>query len=214
MKNKFIGMTLIELLVGLVLLSIIVLGLSQIDLFSRAQVLRTDRQAVLQNELSLILNHMDKTGMRVIGNERIVNDSVVVYSVTGNEFRLSFYVDGNSNGRWELPPGPGALALNVDHWISYHVVTSGGTPYRFEYCDLCLNAGCNPCSGTSEILGTHIRVFNVTKNGGVQLSDNYVNINDLTACWDSDGNPDLCGTSLNPQVTMHTVINFPMVSTN
>lgn len=225
MKNRFIGMTLVELIVGLVLLSIIVLGLSQIDLFSRSQVLRTDRQAVLQNELSLIFNHMDKTGMRVVGNEVINNnDTVVRYHLNGTSERLDFYVDagdnttGNMNGLSQQP------AINNpnntdDHWASYQLER---TTNQLRYCGRCRDENnCNNCMpGVPwDVLSTHIVTgvsYVINKPAGSRLTNNYVYI-EMTACWNPQapaGTSDSCGTSLNPQVTMHTVINFPMVSTN
>ncbi|MFH1441885.1 MAG: prepilin-type N-terminal cleavage/methylation domain-containing protein [Candidatus Omnitrophota bacterium] len=220
MKNKFKGMTLVELLVGLVLLSIIVLGLSQIDLFSRTQVLRTDRQAVLQNELGLILSHMDKTGMRVVGNEVIYGSDTTVRSQSiGGLNQLDFYVDADNNNtgnRDGLSQRPAINNPNSsdDHWVSYQLVLANN---NLQYCGRCRNINnCNNCMAGLEVLGTHIVTarYQIVKPVNVQseLADNYIYV-EMTACWNPTGNPDPCGTTtLNPQVTMHTVINLPMVS--
>lgn len=226
MKSKFIGMTLVELIVGIILLSIIILGLSQIDLFSRSQIFRTDRQAVLQNELSLIFNHMYKTGMRVVGNE-VINgaDTAVRYYTVGNSDRLNFYVDaddpgasppGNRNGLSQQP------AVNIpnttdDHWASYQL---GQLNNRLLYCERCRDiVNCNNCMVGWEVLGTHIvsgASYLIAKPTASLLTNNYMYV-EMTACWNPiapAGSPDRCGSSLNPEVTMHAVINFPMVSLN
>lgn len=222
MKNKFIGMTLVELLVGLALLSIIVLGLSQIDLFSRSQVLRTDRQAVVENELSLILSHMDKTGLWAIGNERVYgNDTVVRSDTDGNSIDLAVYVDGNKDGKYTSAGGG-------DYAVAYQLGTNPGAgaglpkQHHLRYCSQCNSI--SVCKNNAqcpawETLGTHISSitnFAISKPNGSKLNNNYVYI-EMTACWRPDApanTPDSCGTLLNPQVTMHTVINFPMVSVN
>ncbi len=223
MKNKFIGMTLVELLVGLVLLSIIVLGLSQIDLFSRSQVLRTDRQAVVENELSLILNHMYKTGLRAIGNERAYGNDTVVRSDTDvNSMDLAIYVDGDNDGKY-TSAGGGDYAVAYQLGINPGAGAAFPKQHHLRYCSQCNSISvCKnnaQCPAAWETLGTRISSitnFAISKPNGSKLNNNYVYV-EITACWNPKApanTPDSCGTLLNPQVTMHTVINFPMVSTN
>jgi len=71
-------MTLIELLISIVLLSLIVLGFASINVFSRYHVITSDRRAKLQNEVSYCMEHMTRNISMAFGNTEIdpVNSEV------------------------------------------------------------------------------------------------------------------------------------------
>ena len=62
------SLTLFELIIAISLLSVLVLAFYGMELFSRRQVVTSDRQALLQNEASLALEHMSKNVQQGVGN--------------------------------------------------------------------------------------------------------------------------------------------------
>ena len=207
-----------ELLVAIALLSLIVLFLSSIDLFSHHNVISSDRRVKVQNEVSYVLERMNKEIVRAIGNERVNGPNTVVN--TGNiagDAAIRVYIDANGNGARDTAAG-------TDCWIAYRLRPATALPvadrYQIRYCPRCTAATCVTCAapnawGTADnILSRQITTpFIPTKPGGATLSDNFVTI-EITACWDPDGVPEACGTSTNPSVTMRTRIKMPSVSTN
>ena len=86
MKTKYKSLTLIELLVSLVLFTVVVMGLSVFDIFGHFHSITSDRRAGVQNELSLVLEHITKTvtgfGSRIAGLFSIINGPPVPDNVT------------------------------------------------------------------------------------------------------------------------------------
>jgi Tfp pilus assembly protein PilV len=68
MLKKSCGLSLIELLVSMILMSLVILGLSSIDLFSRHHVISSDRRVKVQNEISYAIEHMSKYVQQSSGN--------------------------------------------------------------------------------------------------------------------------------------------------
>lgn len=60
MRKSHQAITLLELLIGLCLLSVIILALNSIDIFSHFHVIDASRRIMLQKELSSSLDHMNK----------------------------------------------------------------------------------------------------------------------------------------------------------
>lgn len=58
--QKKSGITLIELIMGLVIFSIFILSLFNIELFGRFHLFSSQKRARLQNEVSRALEHMTK----------------------------------------------------------------------------------------------------------------------------------------------------------
>lgn len=110
MRNKLRGVTLIELVISITIISVMVLGLYSINIFSRNQVLSSDRRAKLQIDLVNALEHMSKYVHQANGN---FNNPAI--EVLGSGFRVR--VDFNS------PQTP--LNLADDGWVSYAL--SGNT---------------------------------------------------------------------------------------
>jgi len=54
------AVTLMELIIAIILMSLIILSLTSIYLFSRFHVFTSDRLTKAQNEASLVLEHMTK----------------------------------------------------------------------------------------------------------------------------------------------------------
>lgn len=197
------GVTLAELIIAVILLSVVVLTVSSIDRFSRFHLATSQRRAELQNLVSYVLEHMSKNFVNAIGNEKITgaNSVVIVQLDPGSESKWLFVVrDLNNNGRQDLVGDAYAVYYysdpNDDIWWMESVL------------------------GTWEGLGTNRKIANVTfykpVDASGRLNENYVDVS-LTACWDPNSinlavHPD--GTPDNPCVTMSQRMKMPSVSTN
>lgn len=217
MKQRIRAVTLLELLIGITLFTVIALVLSTMDLFSRHHVLSSERQVRLQNDASYILEHMSKQISRAIGNERVIAaaDSVVNTNPIGPNNAIQVYIDQNANGQRDTIAGG-------DRWIAYRFTGAVGPVvdrYQVRYCPQYdpATTGCTPAWGGTpvNILSTQINFFQAFKQppSPSTLNFNFVEIQ-LTACWDPAQALGLCGTPANPSVTMRSRINMPSVSTN
>jgi hypothetical protein len=108
--NNKRGLTLAELLIAICIFSLIVIGFSSIDTFSRYHIITSDRRAKLQNDASYALEHMTKNVLQGVGNI-----SQPPLEPIANGFRVR--VDLNT------PPTP--AILTDDTWINYTL--SGNT---------------------------------------------------------------------------------------
>lgn len=203
------SITLIELLIAVSLLSVIVLAFMSIDVFSRYHVSGSDIRIRLQNEVSLILDHMAKNIGRSIGNEQI-NGADSVVTVTPN-VSIRAYIDGSGDGERQDPiAGPGT---GDDRFIMYRFDDSGPNANLVRYCPRCQNISCNfnQCLDAVDVLGSHIITFEPSKPSS-PLAVNYVDVN-VRACWNPASLAD-CGSPDNPDVIMRTRVKMPSVSTN
>jgi len=189
------SVTLIELLIAITLLSVIILAINNVSVFSRYHFVSTDRRAKIQNDASRCLEHITKYASQAIGNEAVFGTNTAIYTGTNV---LTFFMDANANGLRES---------SQDYWVGYRLNSS---TYQLEYCNRCSNLTCSACAGTTEYLANDITAFSSTKDFS---QGNYVNAN-ITACWDPAQSHALCNTPDNPSVTMNTTINLPSVSTH
>jgi len=212
-RNK--SVTLLELLIAIVLLSVLVLGLTSIDVFSRHHVISSDRRSKLQNELYLILEHMTKNVGLAIGNEAlngsgtVVNESINVGVMESSIIKV--YIDASGDGIRQAPiVNP---AAGDDHWIAYRyfdINSASGVRNRVQYCGRCSDGTCSSCMDAWSTLGTHVINFPLGA-----LTENYVaigtTVNPVVACWDPAGS---CGSTDDPQINMLTRIKLPSIATN
>jgi prepilin-type N-terminal cleavage/methylation domain-containing protein len=199
------GMTLLELLIALVLLSLIALGFTGLHSFSHYQVISSERQTKIQNEVSFCLAHMTKEISKAIGNERVDGLYSVINELDiGSDKAIRAYIDANKNGWRDSPPD--------DYWIAY-LLTSAG---QLQHCQQCTDSDCTTCI-LNDSLSTKIANFNINvlrveptaTNCPNCLIDNYVEIT-LTGRWQPGQ-----GVSVdNPEITMRNRIKMPSVSTN
>ena len=110
MLKKIRGLTLIELIMAVVIMSLVIVGIYNIETFSNGQVIDSDRRAKVQNDLAYILEHMSKYVQQANGN--VINPT---FMYTGTGFKAR--VDLNN------PQTPSNLA--DDAWVSYSL--SGNT---------------------------------------------------------------------------------------
>lgn len=177
-------------MVAISLIGVIALGAASINTFSQLQVASAVRRAQLQNEISLVLEHMTKQLVGRLdrgGAIGSVNDPAVEINSTilGNPaFRAR--VDANSNG----------MADVSDKVIGYRLMPN----YEIWYYD---DLGPPIPGSASEVLSTK------TVSWQKAHSDNYIVIT-LTSRWD----PSRSASIDNPEITMRTLINMPAVSTH
>lgn len=216
-SNK--SVTLLELLIAVALLSVVVLGLTSIDFFSRNNVISADYKAALQNKIYLGLEHVRKNAVVAIGNERIdgarnVIDTVdMTFNSEGD--RLKIYADRNGDGA--RGAGDGWIAYRAN----YETADGSGNKYQLLYCSQCPDKTCTNCTTGWVSVCPNIMWFDVvkTEDGSSFMTDNYLDIT-MTAClhpeWSEAGNPGAdCGSSSdNPQTRMTTRILLPAVSIN
>jgi Tfp pilus assembly protein PilW len=194
-KNK--SVTLMELLIVMVIFSLIIAGITSINVFSRHHVVSSDRRTRVQNEVSFCLEHITKQGLRAIGNESIygVNSAV---SIVANS-SLSFFVDSNSDGRKD----------SSDTWVSY---TFNPSTYRLAFCANCGSSPVCVCSAANtEVLSDKIVAFNPAKVAGF-TQGNHIEVS-VTARWDPS-QPSAAATSENPEMNMRSSIDLPSLSTH
>lgn len=189
------GMTLLELLIATSLLAAIVLATSSIDLFSRYQVLSSDRRVKAQNTAAFCIDHMTKHISGAIGNINSFPVSTLPPVINGANSRLIVTIDSNLNG----------VLDSSDTKIMYRFTgPNGGHPYQIWYYPNYTGWG-----STYEVIASDIINF-VPR---VNTSNNYVDIQ-INACSNPGLASDPCGTVNNPTISMRSRINMPSVSTH
>jgi Tfp pilus assembly protein PilV len=196
MPKKVLGLSLIELLVSMILMSLVLLGFFSIELFSSHHVVSSDRRAKVQNEISYAIEYMSKYVQQANGN---LSRSAIQANATG--FRV--YIDLNST---QTPS-----VLTDDGWIDYTL--SSNT----------LTATCTANGGTCpftspENLTTKI-IAGVAGNTIMpEFPDKgfYVSITDQGTAVDiglvGRYDPAAAASSDNPQISMKTRLVSPSSS--
>lgn len=211
------GMTLLELLIAISLLSLIILALASINTFSHYHVLTAQYRSKVQNEASLILEHMTKQIGNAIGNEAVNGAKTVVNTdwISGHP-AIRVFVDAGTLSGGLFQPGEGqgsnVTPTGNDHWIAYTYAGSGTYAHQLRYCNYCQDEDCifSQCRQTPEVLTNRMTSF----IPAYPANQNFVNIQ-FTTCWNTVGaNLTACGSADNPDVTMNTDIKMPSVSTN
>lgn len=187
------SLTLLELIISLVLISLIVLGFASLDLYARYNVQQADRRAKVQNTLSYVLDHMTKNISKAIGDK---TNLPVTRSDTLIVIRVDIDInDGTSNGK---------LDLDTDKQIAY---SYNGSTYELSYCDNYSTASYVVIAKNilSNFSSTYV-IYDTTDPSNIK---NYIDIK-IIGRWKM---PD-AASQANPEITMHTRIKMPAVSTN
>jgi len=193
MSRQIKAVTLIELLIAIVIMTVVILSFNGMDMFSRRHVIATDRRVKTQNEAAYVIEFMAKELTRAIGDQR--NPPASIISI-GTDPAIAFWVDQNQNGLRDSSPTDRQIAFSYRGSPNYEMryyPDFSGNPANYEVLSSC-----------------------VAMSGfGPVITDNYVTF-EITACWD----PKLikttspCGSLDNPRVTMHSRVSMPSVSTN
>lgn len=196
-KHKNRSITLLELMISLVVLSIIVMGFTSIELFSRYQLVSSDRHTAMQNGAVQVIEHITKQLVNAIGR---FDDPAVVAYADGKGFRAR--IDNNpANGQID----------GTDGWIAYRQEPFPGnldSEIRF-YSDA--GAGGAPAGGYETIAKKIKITWGMT--WASPATSNLMDIN-ITTCWDPAEITYPCGFGDNVTVTMRSRIKMPSVSTN
>jgi prepilin-type N-terminal cleavage/methylation domain-containing protein len=203
-KPSLRGLTLIELLIAIVLLSVIILAISNIDLFTRFHTISADRRVKLQNGVSYVLEHMTKEISRAIGNVVIDGiNNIVNFTPIAGDTAIRVYIDSNATGG----PGDGRRDAINDRWIAYRYRDASAPVnerYQIWYYANCVGPNCNqPGTIGPEVIARNIADFSRSVN------NNVVEVA-VTGRWD----PSQAASSDNPEVVMRTKIKMPSVSTH
>lgn len=183
------SITLMELLIAIVLMTLMVLSFASIDLFSRYHVFTADRRAQVQNEVSYVLEHMAKNIGSGIGG---FNNPAVIQHPAEPQNWIKVRWDRNLNGQ---PDDDG-----VNDWIAYrYIPAQNQILYYSTY----------PFSGWPA--GGEVISRRITNNSfSYNPTDNFVSVDIITARWD----PAQPSSLDNPETTMRIHIKMPSVSTN
>ena len=207
--NNKKGVTLLELIIAVCIFTLIVIGFSSIDTFSRYHVVSSDRRVKLQNDASYVLEHMAKhiTGIDTQGGAigdvtNTPTSSPVSLTFIGGENAIVINIDYNNNGKWDGTSTDRQIAYRysaANYEIWYYSPYSGGTP------------------GSPEVITSKkIRPnFSSTTSQPTYCSystsapyNDYIEVQ-IGACWDPAGT---CGTPDNPALSMKNRIYMPAVS--
>lgn len=183
------GITLLELLIAIILLSVVVLAVSNIDLFSRYHVISSEHRARLQNDISYALEHMTKEIGNAAGNRQVQNP-INITTISGCP-GIVVYTDYNGDGQADL-------------WIAY-LFNNTAPNYQILYCPNCSNSACSTCNTALTTIAQRIYAFTPVDNN----LTNYMDV-DITGRWQpaQDVSVD------NPEITLRTRIKMPSVSTH
>lgn len=203
--NNKKGVTLVELLIAVVIFSLIVVGFSNIDTFSRYYVISSDRRAKLQNDASYVLEHMEKniTGTNTLGGAiGDINQPPVNLTTIGGDNAITVWIDANINGTRDASDKQIAYryspASNYEIWY-YPNYTDAPAAY-----EVITSKKIRPDFSSSIAQPTYC-----TYNS----ANNYIEVQ-ITACWDPDGSPTACGGLDNPAFVIKNRIYMPAVSTH
>lgn len=191
MNRRLNAVSLIELMVGLVLVSLVILGLSNIEAFSRNIFFRTDKKIKVQNDVAYVLQHMSKYVGRGIGEPDIPAINLSVAGFNLNE-AVRVWTDSNSNGALDIAAG--CPTGNNDNRVAYALDAGNHTVLFFPDFE---------CDAThAEVLARNVMHFNVTYSSDKR--------NTLGVTISGCGNYTGCGSSRdNPQVNLTTSIFLP-----
>ncbi|MFQ5680659.1 MAG: type II secretion system protein J [Candidatus Omnitrophota bacterium] len=185
-RNTNSGLTLIELIIAISLLSLIVLTAGNMDVASRALFGASDRQAELQNEVNPVLLRIKKDVNRAVGAVGDPGLNVVV-----NKNCLSIRVDLGGGSNFSYPAN--------DNWVAYKL---SGNQIKY-YSGYTNNSACPPGGGlTSDIIANRITDFTITSLTS-DFIPNFVTGVDvsLTARYDPSQAPN---AQNNPELTLST----------
>jgi type II secretory pathway pseudopilin PulG len=187
-------MSLLELILAVILMSLIGLSFTSVSVFSRQNVIVADKRTKLQNSITFVLEHMAKNIARAIGD---TNNFPINNTPVNGETAIEIKIDSNNNGM---------LDPVTDLQVAYSHNT---TNYQLNYYPNYYNNSVYDNS-TYEVLAynitTDLSAGNVTYNN----TTNYVTVK-LSGRLDP-ANSTISPT--NPQVNMTTVMQMPSVSVN
>jgi len=198
------SVTLLELLIAIVLFATIAVGFYSIDLFSRNQLISSQRHAEIQNEVSFVLAHITKEVTHAIGSTVLAGQYPFnVLPIGGDSDVLRVYVDLAADG---VSAGDGKWGTGGDRWRAYRL--RGASAPADERYQLWYYPNYIDPSSAYEVLAKHINFF------GATIQYNFISVG-VAGCYDPTGGIGGCGTTVqNPEVGMTGRVHMPSVSLN
>jgi Tfp pilus assembly protein PilV len=210
------SVTLLELAISMVILSVVILTISQLDIFSHTNVISAQRQMRVANEASLALEHIAMHLNPAIGDAA---NHAADNTPIGGDVALRFWIDDPTNPNFQRD---GTDISRAYRWTGL----LGSNAFLLRYCDSCGNPTCTQCSGTNScgggspacwgvVVARDVVYFGKPQDlvpagpGAVALQDNFASI-ELRVCHNVAAP---CGTPNNPQVSMQENIKMPSFST-
>ncbi|MCU0665760.1 MAG: prepilin-type N-terminal cleavage/methylation domain-containing protein [Candidatus Omnitrophica bacterium] len=211
------SVTLLELLMSLLIMSIVLAALTSINTFINHNALSSDRRSKLQNEVSYTLEHMTKEIGKARGNE-VASGAGKVLAITASASAGGQVIRFLANDNDYAVPG---------NWAAYLYIPQGyPNSYQIRYCEKCADTDCNSCSFPASwaalpanyIIARKVKVFvpdkpMINDPSDQRLNQNYFSVR-ITSCWDPALASPPDGTSENPCITMETRMKMPSVSTH
>jgi Tfp pilus assembly protein PilV len=190
--NTTKSITLVELLVSILIVTILVLSFYSLETFSHGQVINSERRAKVQNQLAYVLEHMSKYVQRASGNTA---NKPIVETATGFQVRVDF----------NDPQTPSVLA---DYTVGYSL--DSATHTLSTTCSGSANCPFGTETLSNKIIGNFVSnaiMPNSPTDGFYVKVDplgNFVDIG-LVGCYNPSQPPNTAATRLtNPQVEMKT----------
>lgn len=210
MKSISRAVSLIELILGLVLLSLIVLALNNVTYFGNFQLSSANRRTKMQNDATFVLAHMAKYIGRAIGD--FSNPAIVAYA---DNKGIRVKIDSNGNGIRDDDA--------TDLWVAYRHEEIG-FPATDSEIRFYSNAGTGLSpAGTYEQLARHVVITNLAEPAELWGLAFYINLdlpghlleNSLEVSVNFRWYPNQAAqVSSNPQIYMRSAIILHSVSTN
>jgi len=201
------SVTLLELLISIGLLGFLVLIFTSIDSFSHFHVISADRRSKVQNEVSILLEHISKEANKAVGNLAVIpsQDPITITDI-GVDKAIRIYVDSGPTGLDGIYlPGDGRWDLTNDRTVAYRF--KGNPEYQVwfypEY-----TADTDPHEVVAHnIMPSYTLIYDNTTTDGTP-ANNYFDIT-VTGRWEASQ----AASVDNPEVVMRTLIIMPSLST-
>jgi len=195
------GTTMLELVIAMVIIGMVIFGFYSIQQFSDYQVVSANRKSQLQNEASLVLEHMAKYLSNVTSTP---GSDAIVFSNSTTFSALRAYADANGNGM---------LDTDADSWLEHNVSSAG----ILRFCSNLTTTGVACQAGKDMILTKKMR-GNLHTDFAFNNTTNFLDAN-VTLCWmpslwNSTKLYERCGQPKNPKVQMRARIPLLSVSAN
>jgi hypothetical protein len=196
------SISLIELLIAISLLSLIIIGAGSFHLASSQFLHSSERKTEVLNEMTYILEHMQKYVMQASGD---INNPGIDSQNLPTQKRLHIRLANNTPDD-----------LSDDDWVTYRYFTQGANIYTLQFCPPRQDINnCNNWEELSERLiarsgGGDAPGFNFsTYEDDSSLDVNMVRVDSIILRYDPDNNID---TSENPQVSITSPLIFTSFS--
>ncbi|HTY44945.1 MAG TPA: prepilin-type N-terminal cleavage/methylation domain-containing protein [Patescibacteria group bacterium] len=200
------SLTLIELIISLVLMSIIVGAFAMIDSFCYGHLLISMRRAQVQQEASFLVGHITRSIVGSSDRGGAIGDTInppIAMTTIGGDTTMTVWIDYNGNGRRDASPADRQIAYryrsapNYEVWYYPDLTTAPGVYEVITQKKISPDFGNDPAQPTY-VLNPSADTLEIQ----------------VTACWDPDGNPDACGSPKNPSIRLFSRIRMPSVSAN